>query len=181
MIGLYGGAFDPPHLGHVALARAAHDAFRLEELVVLVVVDPGHKATYASADVRIELAEVAFSGLPRTRVEPEPHARTVDALEAREQVESVFLVGADEWRDFFEWKAPERVLELTKLAVATRPGYDVHVPEEWRHRVLTFEIDPVPVSSTEVRRRVAAGEAIDDLVGPDVAASIEQLGLYRGE
>jgi nicotinate-nucleotide adenylyltransferase len=108
-------------------------------------------------------------------IELDPYAFTVDMLRARDWDDPVFLVGADQLAAFASWKEPEAVLELARLGVATRPGYLV-AP---RKRVEVFEIPPVIVSSSEVRRRVAEGEAVDELLPPAVAGLIEQLGVYR--
>ena len=97
----------------------------------------------------------------------------------------MFLVGADEFCDFLDWKDPNGVLELAPVAVGTRPGYPPErldgVLERLARpdRVRFFELEPVPIASREVRERVARGEPIDDLVPPAVAAEIERLGLYR--
>jgi nicotinate-nucleotide adenylyltransferase len=98
----------------------------------------------------------------------------------------VFLIGADEFADFPAWKEPDTVLELARLAVASRPGYPrerlEHVLSSLRHpeRVLFFEIEPLPVSSSQIREKVARGEPIEGLVPPPVAAEIAGRGLYRG-
>jgi len=175
MIGLLGGAFDPPHIGHVALADAAEQELDLEQVVVVVVADPGHKDVHAPAETRLELARLAF---PSREVMVDHHARTVDMLRDGPWNDPVFLIGADEYLDFQSWKEPEAVLALARLGVATRPGFDLpSLPPE---RVLFFEIEPVPVSSREVRALAARGEPIDGLVPPAVAAAIGGLGLYRG-
>lgn len=184
-LGILGGVFDPPHVGHVALARAAIEHFRLERLLVLVVADPGHKRATTSAQARLELARLAFSDPPGAEVELDPHPRTVDSLEERRPKDAIFIVGADEFADFMRWKDPERVLELVRLGVAMRPG----VPDERMRdararvpapdRISFFEMEPVPVSSSEVRARVAAGEPIGELVPPEVAEAIARLGLYQ--
>jgi nicotinate-nucleotide adenylyltransferase len=186
LTGLLGGVFDPPHLGHVALARAAVERLGLDELLVLVVADPGHKRATTPAEIRLELARLAFAEVPRARVELDPYPRTVDSLEARGiRGDAVFVLGADELADFSGWKDPKRVLELVRLAVARRPGVpDVELREALARlsapgRVLFFELEPVPVSSTEVRARVARGESIEGLVPPTVAEAIARLGLYR--
>jgi nicotinate-nucleotide adenylyltransferase len=185
--GLLGGAFDPPHNGHVGLARAALDQLGLERLLVLVVADPGHKDVTTPAGTRLELARLAFADVPGAEVELDPHARTVDSLEARALEDAVFVLGADELVDFPSWKRPDRVLELVRLAVATRPGVpDERVREATARlsapdRISYFELAPVPVSSTLVRERVARGEPIDDLVPAPVAAEIARLGLYRAD
>jgi nicotinate-nucleotide adenylyltransferase len=98
----------------------------------------------------------------------------------------LFLVGADEFADFPAWKEPEAVLALARLGVASRPGY----PRERLERVLAglsrpervlfFELDPEPVSSSDIRERVARGESIDGLVPAGVAREISERDLYRG-
>lgn len=185
-VGLLGGAFDPPHNGHLAFARAAIEQLRLDRLLVLVVADPGHKRATTPAETRLELTRLAFQDLPGSEVELDPHARTVDSLEARRPNDAIFLIGADELADFTQWKDPERVLELVRLGVAMRPGVPDERLREARDRlpapdrVLYFEMEPAPVSSTEVRERVARGEPIDGLVPPVVADAIARLGLYTG-
>ena len=175
MTGILGGAFDPPHVGHVALADAAERKLGLEEIVVVVVAHPGHKRVHAPAETRLELGRAAF---PNRNVELDHHARTVDMLRAGRWDDPVFLVGADEYLDFPTWKEPDEVLRLAKLGVATRPGYTL--PPERPDRVLFFELEPFPVSSNEIRARIGRGEPTDGLVPPAVAETIARLGLYRG-
>ena len=185
MTGLYGGVFDPPHNGHVALARAALEHFDLQQLLVLVVVDPGHKTPVLDFEHRYRLATLAFDGVPRTAIHPEGHARTADALREHRFADAVFLIGADEFAAFPTWKEPDEVLRRTRLGVATRPGYpreafeDVLAQLEQPDRVEFFEIPPFDVSSSEVRRRIAAAETIAGLVPEPVAREIEIAGLYR--
>ena len=175
MTGLFGGAFDPPHNGHVALVAGAADHFEFDRMVILVSERPGHRSVTAPADVRVRLAEAAF---PDCEVELDPYPRTIDLLRARDFGEAVLLIGADQYRDFATWKEPEAVLERVRLGVATRPGYPVTATSDGR--ISFFEIESVPVSGTIVRARLAAGEPVDGLVPPAVARLIEELGLYRG-
>ena len=184
-VGILGGVFDPPHVGHVALARAALRELELDELLVLVVAEPGHKHSTTPSETRLELARLAFAVIPGAVVELDPHARTVDSLEERRPQDAYFVLGADELAAFESWKEPRRVLELVRLAVAVRPGVDpaqldaVQARLGAGDRIVRFELDPIDVSSSDVRRRVARGEPIDDVVPSDVAAAIARLGLYR--
>jgi nicotinate-nucleotide adenylyltransferase len=175
--GLYGGAFDPPHNGHVALAAGAKRAFGIPRLLVLVSENPGHKSTHSPAEVRLELARAAF---PDDDVRLDPYPRTIELLRAERFDEPLFVLGADEFCDFLGWVEPDGILELAELAVGTRPGFprerldsvlgQLRRPE----RVHFFEIEPNRASSTAIR----AGEAPDDLVPPAVAALIRHHHLY---
>ena len=182
-VALFGGAFDPPHLGHVALAAAARRAFDFDRLHVLVSAKPWHKEVTAPAEARLELARAAF---PEAAVELDPYPTTVDLLEARAYVDPLFLIGADQLAAFPTWRRPDRVLELARLGVATRPGVDraslESVVAELAHpaRVAFFELEPTPVSSTDLRARAARGEPLAGLVPAAVAERVAELGLYRG-
>lgn len=184
-VGILGGAFDPPHLGHVELARAAVAELGLARLLVRVVSDPGHRGVTAPAGVRLRLARLAFASVAAAEVALDPHARTVDSLAALALPDPVFVVGADEFASFLSWKEPERVLELARLAVGSRPGVprarldDVRARLAHPERVSFFDVRPVDVASTEIRRRAAAGLTLDGLVPGDVAREVARLGLYR--
>jgi nicotinate-nucleotide adenylyltransferase len=158
MIGLFGGSFDPPHNGHVALARTAASELGLDEVRVLVSADPGHKHVETPAAVRLELARAAF---PDLDVSLDEHARTVELLRAHpDWDDAVFLIGADQFCDFLSWKEPDEVLRRARLGVATRPGYPrerldaVLAQLEAPERVLFFELQPLPVASSELRARL---------------------------
>jgi nicotinate-nucleotide adenylyltransferase len=178
---LYGGAFDPPHLGHVEVARVAKLALGVDELIVLVSKSPGHKDVHAPADDRVALARAAF---PDEEVRLDPYPRTVDLLRAESFGDPIVVIGADQFQDFLSWKEPAEVLALARLAVATRPGFPredldaVLARLEHPDRVTFFRIAPIPASSTEIRALVAAGEPFDDLVPPAVAELILARGLY---
>src|SRR5437868_13594199 len=185
MTGLFGGAFDPPHNGHVALAREGVRRFELDPLVVLVNADPGHKRVTTRPEARVELARAAF---PDYQVELDPHARTIELLETGRFQDPLFLVGADEFARFFSiWHRPEDVVELVRLGVATRPGYPREILDQVLarlgrpDRVQFFEIEPLPVSSHEIRDLAARGESIEGLVPPAVVQRISELGLYGGQ
>jgi len=160
-VGIFGGSFDPPHDGHVALAREAIDYFQLDRLLVRVVANPGHKEVETALQVRLALAELAFAAIDEAEVSIDPFARTVDSLEALDLDDPVFLIGADELAAFPTWTRPGRVLELARIGAATRPGSDL----------------------------TALGRVVGSLPLPDrvelfpmtVAAEIRRLDLYRGE
>ena len=191
-VGLLGGTFDPPHVGHVALARAALAHFELEGLLVAPTGRTPGKAVASDPEVRVRLAEAAFADVPGAEVSridvdrPQP-AYSIDTVRWVHDTlgEPLFIVGADRFADFLTWREPNSVLRFARLGVATRPGFDltsladVLAAVEQPEQVSFFEIPPIPVSSTEVRDRVAEGLPIDWLVPRAVEQLIVALGLYR--
>jgi nicotinate-nucleotide adenylyltransferase len=177
MSGILGGTFDPPHNGHVALAKAALEQLPIDELVILVIEHPGHRGVVADPQTRLRLAQAAFPGM---NVRLDPHAFTVDAVRAGGFGEhAFFVVGADQAAGFGRWREPEEILKWVKLAVGTRAGYPVPDLSSFGDRVVVFELASPDVSSSEVRKRVKAGEPTDDLVPAEVAKLVEELRLYR--
>jgi nicotinate-nucleotide adenylyltransferase len=161
----------------VALALAALEQLPIEKLIVLVEERPGHRDVVADADARLRMARAAFEGLGPVEVVPDPNPFTVDTVRGGRFGDALFVVGADQGGAFDTWKDPDEVLRWVKLAVGTRAGHpQPKFPDDERFRF--FTLDSPPVSSSDVRERVAAGEPIGDLVPAGVAQVIEQEGLY---
>ncbi len=180
-VGLLGGTFDPPHVGHVRLAETAKAHFDIDPLRVLVAVSPPHKLVSTDADARVGLARLAF---PDDDVVRDDNPYSIDTVSGYGD-DAIFLVGADQFANFLKWRSPEAILEHVRLGVATRAGY----PHDELERVLLrlrrpervefFDMEPVPISSSAIRERAHRGQPIDELVPHAVAAEIERLGLYR--
>jgi nicotinate-nucleotide adenylyltransferase len=170
---ILGGVFDPPHLGHVALAEGALRELGADRLLVLVAAAPAHKPTVLDPVARLELARLALGHLPDTEFRLDDHPYTVDYLRDEQPEDAVFVLGADEWATFDRWKEPEAVRKLIPIAVAARPG----APEP-RGDVEVFDIDQRAISSSELRERLARGEPVDGLVPVEVAREIERRRLY---
>ena len=179
--GLFGGAFDPPHVGHVALACAAKEHFVLPRLTVLVAEHPDHKEAHLAAAERLELARAAF---PNDDVRLDPYPRTIDLLRGERFESPIFFVGADQFSNFLSWKEPDDVLEHTRLAVATRPGYpreelDAVLEQlDQPERVVFFDIAANPAASREIRMLAETGKSLQGLVPDAVAERIRERGLY---
>jgi nicotinate-nucleotide adenylyltransferase len=183
-VAIFGGAFDPPHRGHVGLARQAKVELGVPKLLVLVSADPGHKHVATSADARMRMARAAF---PDDEVLIDEHPRTIDLLRAHPEWEDpVLVLGTDQFVAFPTWREPEEVLRRARLAVGTRPGFPqerldgVLALLDQPERVQFFELaEPVPSASRELRDRLARGEDVDGELPPAVAAVIGSEGLYR--
>jgi nicotinate-nucleotide adenylyltransferase len=195
-IGILGGTFNPPHIGHVACARAAADQLGLDGVWLMPVATPPHKRAEQDpgAEHRLALCRLAAeederlsaSALEVDRGGPSYTVDTLATLRAdRPDDGFTFVAGGDMALSLPAWREPERVLELAGFAVAEREGAGrEQIAAALRRlrgadRVLFFELPRVDVSSSSVRDRVAAGESIQDLVPTGVARYIDQRGLYR--
>lgn len=193
-IGLFGGSFDPPHLGHLALARQARDQLGLDELRWVPAGDPWQKFDRQLAPARHRLAMVRAltAGEPRMRVDdletrrdgPSYTIDTVHALHAeRPGATLVLVIGQDQYARLPTWHRWRELLDAVTLAVAARGGAQVQPPDELAplaHRVEVLAMPPVAVSSTSARAAAAAGADLRALVGGAVARYIARHALYRG-
>lgn len=195
-LGLFGGTFDPIHVGHLILAEACREACGLDLIWFVVTATPPHKrGERTSVNHRLEMARIATAGNPafevseiESRAEDGPHysVRTLEKLRAeRPEDELYFLIGADSLADFPTWRNPERIAELSTIVVVNRPGIDAEIlttPPDLgpaARPLIRVTIPPVGIASTDLRRRAAAGRSIRYQVPRGVEAYIAEEGLYR--
>jgi nicotinate-nucleotide adenylyltransferase len=189
-LALLGGTFDPPHVGHVAVAAIVRHALGLEELWLVVANRPWQKAgvrLVTPAADRLAMAEAAVSGIEGVSVSAAEIDRggdsyTADTLAALRtqwpQQESLVVVGADAAAGLPTWERAEEVRVGATLVLVDRPGIaSAGLPPGWTF--VRVEVPRIDVSSTDLRRRVRDGEPVDGLVPPAVRATIEERGLYR--
>lgn len=194
-IGVLGSAFNPPHLGHLALAQEALWQLGLDEVVLVPTGQAPHKriADDPGPEVRVEMTRLAAADDERfsvsaLEVEREGPSYTYETLEAlaeeRADTELVFVMGADAAVGLESWREPERVVELASLAVARRAGVsDADVAAVTRSlgcegRVTMLEMPQFGVSSSVVRERAKQGRPLRYLVPDPVAGFIEERGIY---
>jgi nicotinate-nucleotide adenylyltransferase len=195
-IGILGSAFNPPHLGHLALAQEALWQLGLGEVVLMptgeaphkrIVDDPGREQRLAMT--RLAAAEDSRFSVSTLEVERDGPSYTFETLELlardRADTELVFVMGADAAVGLESWREPGRVVELARLAVARRAGVsDADVAAVLRSldadgRATMLEMPEFGVSSSTVRERAAAGRPLRYLVPEPVARFIEEKGMYR--
>ena len=191
-LGIFGGSFDPPHIGHLLVAEDACDELGLDRLIfVPAAIQPlkAHRGTVSPAQ-RLEMVRLLADGNPRfdvsaAEVERSGLSFTVDTLThfATEYpaAERYFLIGADVLSTFAKWREPARVLELAQLVVLQRADADAPAlpPAMDPARLRRLNTRRVDVSSTEVRERVRQGKPIRGFVTDNVAAFIARNALYR--
>jgi nicotinate-nucleotide adenylyltransferase len=195
-VGILGGVFNPPHLGHLVCAQEASAQLRLDSVLFVPVGEAPHRAVEddPGPDLRVEMCELAVAGderfsVSRIEIERGGPSYTVDTLRAlRERAPDeshVLVMGADQAGSLPDWHEPEELLRLAVVAVAEREGAR---REEVRSAVAGlggadrlgfFDMPRIDISSTLVRERTRLGAPIRYLVPDRVAELIEQRGLYR--
>jgi nicotinate-nucleotide adenylyltransferase len=190
-IGVFGGTFDPPHVGHLLLAADAREALSLDRLIFIPVwAQPFKVGTppVASAQDRLEMVRLAVAddanyAVDDAEIDRKGLSYTVDTLEhlaARFQGSRLFLLmGQDSLSGFPKWRNPERIRELATVAVMRRSGDAERGLQSEADGVVSVSTRRVDLSSTEVRDRLRAGKSIKGFVPESVERFIEARGLYR--
>jgi len=193
-IGVYGGTFDPPHAGHLALARAALEQLQLDEVLFLpafrnplkerrIATPPHHRLGMVEALIRNE-ERMAVSDIDITRGGPSYTVDTLTELHMIQPAEYWFLIGADSLKTLPDWKSPRRLLQLCRFGVAVRPPMTdtelaAKIPEQFKEHIDIVKMDPVDVSSTDLRDRLARNQSVSPAVPTDVLKYINTHHLYR--
>lgn len=198
-VGIFGGSFDPVHLGHLVLADRCREACELDEVRFVPAADPPHKqsGSLVPGKQRAEMLEFATAGIPEFAVDRRELKRdgknyTVDTLtELRSELpdsDLFFLIGADSLHDLPTWREPERILQLATIVAVNRgddPLPDLTDVESRfgdvaRGRIRFVTIPGLAISSTEIRDRVRTGRTVRFLAPRAVEAYIAEHGLYTG-
>jgi len=185
-VGIFGGLFDPPHIGHLIIAQAILDEFRLGTVIFVPAGNPPHKRAYSSYATRYHMTELAIRGNPHFAVSDiEKHmpgrTYTVDvlaALRASLPGSLYLIIGSDQWEEIDAWKRPEDIFKLCRVIVAPRPG---HALDICRQRYPMIRISKTPlldISSTMIRKKVKQHHSIRYHVVPDVLNYIKRKKLY---
>ena len=202
-VGILGGTFDPVHLGHLIIAEESRLSLALDRVLFVPAGQPWLKAgqPLTEASHRRRMVELAVASNPHfdclsSELDRPGPSYTVDTLEELRadwgpDVELHFILGQDAFASFHRWKEPERLLELARLVVVSRPGYQDeqqdaiinHTLTRYREQGDRITVLPVPMvdfSATEIRRRAAAGRSFRYQVPEPVEQYIIEQGLYRG-
>jgi nicotinate-nucleotide adenylyltransferase len=187
--------FNPPHLGHIALARAAATQLNLDRVMLTPALVPPHKPAKwdPGAEQRLAMCRLAAQHDPLVEVctlelERTGPSYTVDTLRSihanQPDAELTLILGADMARTLGSWREPREILKLARLAVAERDDVtrrevlDALAPLAGAERVAFLDMTPRDISSSRVRRQLGAGEPIEELVGADIATHIAENELY---
>jgi nicotinate-nucleotide adenylyltransferase len=186
-IGIFGGAFDPIHIGHIILAQDVWENVKLDKIIFLVNYKPPHKETYASFDDRFNMVKLATSGFEYFEasdfeaVENIVPSYTVNVLEKLKEklneAEFYLIIGADQYQALPSWYNYNRLLEMVNFIVLKRPGWELK--PIFSEKVIFLDERLIDISSTEIRERVKQGKSIRFFVPERVSDYILKKGLYR--
>lgn len=188
-IGLYGGSFDPVHLGHLLVARAALDELALDRLVLIPAARSPFKPNEPPAPpaARLQLLRLAFAGWERCEVDTQEIERggasyTVETLrrwrDRSPDSELFWLIGADHVPSLPRWREADELARLAEFVVVPRPGQPEPAAPPAPFRLRRLRGFPLALSASEIRERIRAGKPIHPLVPPAVAEAIARKGLY---
>lgn len=198
-VGILGGSFNPPHVGHLVCARLAAEELGLDRVLVVPLCEPSHRqiADDPGPAARLALCELATEGDEVLEASDIEVARggvsyTADTLEELcgddGDLDLTLILGADVAERLGSWHRPERVVELARIAVAPReggaPAEDVArgIRNNFAGaRAASFDMPRIDISSSVIRDRVSEGLSVRDLVAPAVEAAIRENGWYRQE
>ncbi len=190
-LAIYGGAFNPPHFGHLITVESVREQLRFDKVFFVPSSQPPNKlaASLASAEDRLEMTRLAIAGITEFDVSDVEVRRrgvsyTVDTIRTlmEEHPGGTFslIIGSDNLMEFQTWKSPTDILARVQLVVMNRPGFSVSPSRSDYARLATFVTVPqIGISSTEIRRRVKLHRSIRFLVPPAVEEYIRRKCLYR--
>ena len=187
-IGIFGGTFDPPHIGHVAAAQRCRSALGLSKVLLVVANDPWQKSPdrlVTPASERLEMVAAAVDGLSGIEVcdlevrrgGPSYTIDTVTELRDSQGVVNPWvIVGSDLATTLNTWEEAERLSDMVRVAVLSRPGSPLVLPSGWRS--VAVASDELDVSSSMIRDLVRSGSPVDEFCSPDVVRHIVENSLY---
>lgn len=186
-IGLLGGTFDPPHLGHLIVAEIARVRLELDVVRFVVAGEPWMKGEVSAADGRCRMVELAIEGehgfeLDRSEIDRPGPTYTIDTLETLTSevpgADLFFLAGADAIEKLPLWNDAEKCLELATFVAVSRAGYSASLEGPLLDRVVRLDVPQIAISSTDLRRRFREGDAVRYQLPEAVEDHIRRRGLY---
>jgi len=188
-IGVFGGTFDPIHIGHLIVASEVRERFNLDRVIFVPTAQPPHKRyrLFASPEDRLKMVKFAVKSNPHFLVseieQRKEFSYTAETLEhfkrSYPQARLYLIIGADNISEIKDWRQPERIFKLAKVVAVRRPDYDLSPSEDrYSSRLILFPGPEIGISSTDIRKRIRSGKAFQYLVPERVAKYIMDNGLY---
>lgn len=186
-IGLFGGVFDPPHIGHLIIAQYVLDEQKLDKILFIPAGQPPHKYSYSPYDVRYAMIKAAIRNNPRfcmSAVEKNMKGKTytievIKKIRKRVNGSLFLIIGSDQWEEIDTWKDPDDLFQACSIIIVPRPGYNIKRERTIRGKIAISRSPLIAISSTLIRERIMKRKSIRYLVPPAVERYIIQTKLYR--
>lgn len=188
-VGIFGGTFDPIHLGHLITAQSVREIRKLEKIIFIPAFISPHKsdARTSSAEDRLNMVKLAIDGIPffdysDMEIKKGGVSFTVDTLRELKNnyTEVEFIIGYDNIFEFHTWKDPDEIMKLAKILVLKRKSsHPPQFKDEYYHQAVFVQTRGIEISATDLRERVKKGLPINFLVPPNVLEYIHNHNLYN--
>jgi nicotinate-nucleotide adenylyltransferase len=189
-LGILGGTFNPPHIGHLIIAESVRDQLKLDKILFVPSYSPPHKlySQVALPTQRYEMVEIALEknrnfSVSDIEIAREGKSYTIDTINTLMGIypgsQLYLIIGLDNLMDFSDWKSPNDIISKVELVVMNRPGYDVEVKNEFKRYATIVKVPGIDISSSDIRRRVKMGRSIRYLVPFEIEQYILKKSLYK--
>jgi nicotinate-nucleotide adenylyltransferase len=189
-LGILGGTFNPPHIGHLIVAESVRDQLKLDKILFVPSYSPPHKlySQVALPTQRYEMVEIALEknrnfSASDIEIAREGKSYTIDTINTLMGIypgsQLYLIIGLDNLMDFSDWKSPNDIISKVELVVMNRPGYDVEVKNEFKRYATIVKVPGIDISSSDIRRRVKMGRSIRYLVPFEIEQYILKKSLYK--
>ena len=186
-IGIFGGLFDPPHVGHLIISQWVLEEHKLDKIIFVPAANPPHKAKYSPYHIRHEITALAIKGNKKfsiSDIERKIPGKTytvevISKLKKKINAELYLIIGADQWHEIKTWKSPAQLFEQCKIIVMPRPNYVIKKPGKFRKKILISHSPLIDISSSMLRQRIKNNQTIRYFVPETVRRYITKYKLYR--
>jgi len=195
-IGIFGGLFNPPHIGHLIIVQWVLEEFNLDKIIFVPAFNPPHKLKYLPYSVRYKMTELAIKDNENfiiSNIEKNIHGKTytVEVIRAlkdrlhlfphpsrKDETEFYLIIGADQWGEIETWRNPEKLFDECKIIVLPRPNYKIKKKQPFYKKILISKSPLINISSSVVRERIKKGLDIRYFVPETVLKYIKKHKLY---
>jgi len=189
-IGIFGGLFDPPHIGHLIVNEWLLEEFGLDRIIFIPAFNPPHKHIYSPFEYRYKMTEIAIKGNKRFSISDiekriKGRSYTYKVIKALKKSDKIYqqanlylIIGADQWNEIRHWKKPELIFNETKVIVLPRPNFEIKKIRPYYDKILMSNAPLIDISSTLLRERIKRGLGIKYLTVPGVVEYIKKNKFY---
>ena len=186
-VGVFGGLFDPPHIGHLIIAQHILEEFSLGTILFVPAGNPPHKADYSPYQDRYTMTELAITGngdfsisdIEKNMTEKTYTIEMIKELRQRRPDDLYFMIGSDQWLEIETWKDPEALFRECRVVVVRRPHYEIEKESRFYDRIMISSAPLISISSTMIRSRIQKNLSVKYLVTSSVYNYIKSNNLYK--